>query len=118
MTRYRLHVRDGGDKKLPQRHGQIGQRQTDARTGNDIRESDWAFFHQCYAHTYRAHLSTPYLNLDFFLRLGESLPAHTMMVLGDRQGTPLCAALNRSCASLSWSAICAAAALKCLSAAC
>jgi predicted N-acyltransferase len=66
----------------------------ETRTGNDIREGDWAFFHQCYVHTYRLHRSTPYLNLDFFLRLGEALPGHCMMALGHRGGRPLCAALD------------------------
>ena len=64
------------------------------RTARDIRESDWAFFHQCYVHTYRLHRSTPYLNLDFFLQLGDSLPEHCMLVLGYRDGQPLCAALD------------------------
>ena len=66
----------------------------DIRAGRDIREADWAFFHQCYVHTYRLHRSTPYLSLDFFLQLAESLPQHCMMVLGHRNGQPLCAALD------------------------
>ena len=64
------------------------------RTGRDIREADRAFFHRCYVHTYRLHRSTPYLNLDFFLQLGERLPEHCMMVLGQRGGHPVCAALD------------------------
>jgi predicted N-acyltransferase len=64
------------------------------RTGNDIRESDWAFFHQCYVHTYRLHRSTPYLNLDFFTHLGDVLSDQTAMVLGYRHGQPICSALN------------------------
>lgn len=64
------------------------------RTGGDIRESDWVFFHRCYVHTYQLHHSTPYLNLDFFRRLGDALPEHTMLVLGYRDGKPLCSALN------------------------
>jgi predicted N-acyltransferase len=66
----------------------------ETRTGQDIRESDWAFFHQCYVRTYRLHRSTPYLNLEFFMKIGEALPKHTMMVLGTRDGKPLCSALN------------------------
>jgi predicted N-acyltransferase len=66
----------------------------ETRTGTDIRESHWAFFHRCYEHTYRLHRSTPYLNLEFFLRLGEALPGHTMMVLGCRGSQPVCAALD------------------------
>ena len=64
------------------------------RTGRDLREADWAFFHQCYVHTYRLHRSTPYLKLDFFLQLGDSLPEHCLLALGYRDGQPLCAALD------------------------
>ena len=64
------------------------------RQGRDIREQDWAFFHRCYVHTYRSHHSTPYLNLDFFLRLGEHLPQHCMLVLGCQDGEPIAVALN------------------------
>lgn len=66
----------------------------ETRSGRDIREADWAFFHRCYVHTYRLHRSTPYLNLDFFQQLGERLPEHCMMVLGYRNGQPVCAALD------------------------
>lgn len=64
------------------------------RQGRDIREQDWAFFHRCYVHTYRSHHSTPYLNLDFFLRLGEHLPQHCMLVLGCQEGESVAVALN------------------------
>ena len=64
------------------------------RQGSDIRLEDWDFFHRCYVHTYRAHQSTPYLNLDFFLRLGEHLPQHCLLVLGYLEGKPIAAALN------------------------
>ncbi|NWG38513.1 MAG: N-acetyltransferase [Hydrogenophilaceae bacterium] len=64
------------------------------RCGHDIRESDWAFFHRCYEHTYRLHRSTPYLNLDFFLLLGECLSQFALMVLGYRHSRPICSALN------------------------
>jgi len=68
--------------------------QFETRTGLDIRESDWAFFHQCYVRTYHLHRSTPYLNLEFFHLLGKRLPQTTMMVLGYRHGQPVCCALN------------------------
>ena len=51
------------------------------RTGRDITESDWAFFHRCYRATYAAHYSTPYLNLNFFLRLAEQMPESLLLVL-------------------------------------
>ena len=34
----------------------------------------WEFFHRCYRHTYAAHGSSPYLSLEFFLRIGAALP--------------------------------------------
>lgn len=68
--------------------------QFEIRTGRDIRESDWSFFHQCYRNTYHRHRSTPYLNLDFFLRVGETLNQHAAMVLGYHDGNPICSALN------------------------
>ena len=62
--------------------------------GRDITEAHWRFFHQCYVDTYRRHHSTPYLNLDFFLRIGETMPQHLLLALGLRDGQPLCAALD------------------------
>lgn len=66
----------------------------ETRSGKDIHESDWDFFHQCYGRTYRQHRSSPYLNREFFLLLGETMPQHTMMVLGYRNDKPVCSALN------------------------
>ena len=34
----------------------------------------WEFFERCYRRTYAAHRSSPYLNLEFFLRIGATLP--------------------------------------------
>jgi uncharacterized protein len=36
------------------------------KVGADITEADWAFFARCYARTYAAHHSTPYLSRAFF----------------------------------------------------
>jgi len=64
------------------------------RAGRDITEADWRFFFRCYLATYRAHFSSPYLNLDFFLRIGESMPQHLMLVLARRGGRPVASALG------------------------
>lgn len=61
--------------------------------GREIQDSDWVFFNRCYRHTYALHHSTPYLNLDFFRRLGESLPEHVMMVRAERNGQAIAASL-------------------------
>jgi len=49
------------------------------RVGAAITEHDWSFFFRCYQTTYAAHFSSPYLNLDFFRRLGARLPGHVLI---------------------------------------
>jgi predicted N-acyltransferase len=64
------------------------------KTGADISAADWAFFNRCYRATYRAHHSTPYLNLRFFETIGAQLGDHVLLVIGERDGRPIAAALN------------------------
>ncbi|MBY4895554.1 GNAT family N-acetyltransferase [Cupriavidus sp. AU9028] len=61
--------------------------------GHDIGEQEWRFFHRCYRQTYREHHSTPYLNLDFFQRIGAAMPQHLLMVIAEREGRPIAASL-------------------------
>ena len=63
------------------------------KVGNDIRESDWTLFMHCYATTYAAHYSTPYLNRRFFLQIGESMADNLLMVIAYRDRRPIAAAL-------------------------
>lgn len=63
-------------------------------TGSEIGEEHWNFFVRCYGSTYRAHHSTPYLNLAFFRRLGETLPEHLLMMVAELDGKPVASALN------------------------
>ncbi len=62
--------------------------------GAEIDEHDWSFFTRCYNRTYRAHRSTPYFNLEFFRRLGRTMPQHLLLVLAERDGKPIASALN------------------------
>ncbi len=62
--------------------------------GDDIKERDWAFFHRCYRQTYREHGSSPYLNLEFFCRIGRALPGNMVMIVADRDGAPVAVSLN------------------------
>jgi len=64
------------------------------KVGAEIADDDWRFFTRCYTLTYRAHMSTPYLNLAFFRRLGATLPEHVLMIIAERDGAPVAAALN------------------------
>ena len=62
--------------------------------GAAIERKDWELFERCYRRTYAAHRSKPYLNLEFFLRLGASLPEHTLLIVCERDGRPVAAALD------------------------
>jgi predicted N-acyltransferase len=62
--------------------------------GKDITEREWAFFNRCYRQTYREHRSTPYLNLEFFVRIGRTLPQHLVLILARRAGAPIAASLH------------------------
>ena len=62
--------------------------------GAEIERPHWEFFERCYRRTYAAHRSSPYLNLDFFLRLGQTLPRHTLLVLAEKDGRPVGGTLN------------------------
>ena len=62
-------------------------------------DADWRFFKRCYDHTYRAHHSSPYLNLDFFLRIGESMPDNILLIVAERDGTQIASSLLIHCAT-------------------
>ena len=67
------------------------------KVGRAITHADWAYFYRCYENTYREHGSTPYLSLEFFERIGASLPyiiceMGTMSFSASRAGArPACA---------------------------
>jgi predicted N-acyltransferase len=61
--------------------------------GAQATKADWRLFNRCYRHTYAAHHSTPYLNLDFFTRIGESMPDNILLVIAERDGHPIAASL-------------------------
>jgi predicted N-acyltransferase len=63
------------------------------KVGRDINEADWDLFMRCYATTYAAHYSTPYLNRRFFLQLAQSMPETLLMVIARRDRRPIAAAL-------------------------
>lgn len=64
------------------------------RSGAAIRAEDWAFFYRCYENTYREHGSIPYLDLAAFERIGAALGDAVLMVVGSKDGRPVCAALD------------------------
>jgi len=62
--------------------------------GEAIQRADWEFFERCYRHTYLAHGNRPYLSLEFFLRIGETLKPHCLLIVAERAGKPIAATLN------------------------
>lgn len=62
--------------------------------GAAIGADDWAFFTRCYRQTYREHHSTPYLNLDFFQRIGRAMPGNLLLVIAERENRPIAASFN------------------------
>ena len=61
--------------------------------GPDIGEADWQFFVRCYRRTYREHQSSPYLNLEFFQRIGAAMPDNLLLVIAEREGRPIASSL-------------------------
>ncbi|SHH05511.1 GNAT family N-acetyltransferase [Massilia sp. CF038] len=61
--------------------------------GADTTEDDWVFFNRCYQRTYKAHHSSPYLNIDFFLRIWQTMPENVLLVIAERNGKRIAASL-------------------------
>jgi predicted N-acyltransferase len=61
--------------------------------GADATDADWRLFHRCYSNTYAEHRSSPYLNLDFFQRIGRSMPENILLVVAERGGQPVASSL-------------------------
>ena len=62
-------------------------------SGHDANEDDWIFFKRCYDHTYADHHSTPYLNLDFFLRIGATMPQNILLIIAEQDGQAIASSL-------------------------
>ena len=63
-------------------------------TGHEATGADWDFFTSCYRRTYREHHSTPYLNRAFFGMIAERMPDNVLLVIAERDGRPIAAALD------------------------
>jgi predicted N-acyltransferase len=83
-------------KKLRQERRRVADTGVTLRraTGREASAADWDFFTQCYRRTYREHRSTPYLNRAFFGMLGDRMPDNVLLVIAEREGKPIAAALD------------------------
>jgi len=62
--------------------------------GEQITREQWEFFVHCYQHTHIQYNSPQPLNLEFFLNIGATMPEHILMIVGSREGVPICGAIN------------------------
>jgi predicted N-acyltransferase len=65
-----------------------------ALAGGEIEERHWDAFHRFYLDTSDRKWGQPYLNRDFFLRLGETLAERIVLVVAELDGRMVAAALN------------------------
>ena len=61
--------------------------------GLEASEADWAFFTRCYDHTYAAHHSSPYLNLEFFQRIARLMPENVLLIIAEQDNAAIAASL-------------------------
>ncbi len=82
-------------KKLRQERRKVEQSGVRLRRlrGRQIDEQAWRLFLRCYEQTYAEHGSMPYLNLDFFLRVGELLPEHLLLIVASLDGSDIACSL-------------------------
>ncbi|HWH39302.1 MAG TPA: GNAT family N-acetyltransferase [Usitatibacter sp.] len=83
-------------KKIRQERRRVAEAGVTLRraTGREATDADWDFFTKCYRRTYREHRSTPYLNRAFFGLLAERMPDNVLLVIAEREGRPIAAALD------------------------
>lgn len=60
--------------------------------GHEARAQDWDFLYRCYAATYAAHRSSPYLTPTFFHHLAKRMPSSVRLLLALRDEQPVAAA--------------------------
>jgi predicted N-acyltransferase len=61
--------------------------------GTIATDSDWRFFKRCYDNTYQAHHSSPYLNLEFFLQIGATMPDNVLLIVAEKEGKPIASSM-------------------------
>jgi predicted N-acyltransferase len=83
-------------KKIRQERRRVAEAGVRLRraTGREATEADWDFFAACYRRTYRAHRSTPYLNREFFAMIAQRMPDNVLLVIAERAGRPVAAAMD------------------------
>ncbi|GAB4057912.1 GNAT family N-acetyltransferase [Uliginosibacterium sediminicola] len=73
-------------KKIKQERRKVAEAgvRIEVLEGRQITPEHWRYFHRCHRNTYALHGGRPYLNEDFFQRLGQALPEHCVLLLAQR----------------------------------
>ena len=61
--------------------------------GNEIDLGTWEVVYQMISMTFMRRGSLPYYNLDFFVRIGRMLPDNVLVILAEKGGDPIAAAV-------------------------
>lgn len=61
--------------------------------GYEISDHDWNHFFKCYSNTYLEHGSSPYLNLNFFKKIGEHLHKNIHLIIAHLNGEKIASSL-------------------------
>jgi hypothetical protein len=82
-------------KKIQQERRRVNEAGVTFTTaeGAAIGAADWDFFYRCYALTYRAHHSTPYLTRDFFARVASTMTENWLLFTAWRGGQRIACSL-------------------------
>jgi predicted N-acyltransferase len=83
-------------KKIRQERRRVAEAGVRLRraTGREATAGDWDFFTRCYRRTYREHGSSPYLTREFFGLIAERMPDNVLLVIAERDGRPIAAAMD------------------------
>jgi predicted N-acyltransferase len=83
-------------KKIRQERRRVAEAGVRLRraTGREASGADWDFFTACYRRTYREHRSSPYLTREFFGMVAERMPDNVLLVIAERDGRRIAAALD------------------------
>lgn len=93
---YLAELRRDKRKKIQQERRKVEEAgiRFERLTGDRITAQHWRHFNRCYVRTHEQFNSPIALNLDFFLRIGETMPDNILLVVALRDGEPIASALN------------------------
>jgi predicted N-acyltransferase len=93
---YLADLRRDKRKKIQQERRKVNEAgiRFEHLTGERITPAHWAHFIRCYERTHHQFNSPIALNLDFFRRIGATMPDNILLIVALRDGEPIASALN------------------------